>query len=347
MDGGTLRWLTLNTEDVSARLKLVDTKTATINTNGNDVNFASGFGNSSTGGLTKLGAGRLTIAGAATYTGATVLNGGSLIVNGSLATGSAVTVTSGDFGGDGTIGGDVTVAAAGNLAPGASTGSLTIDGNLDISAMAGGAGKLKFELDSLAGPNDLVTTGGTLALGDLALDDLTVTNLGFLEAGTYTLITSSGITGTVDGTPAEIVPGFNGKLQISGNNLVLVVTAVGANNYGTWATANGITGEPFHGDFDKDGLSNGVEYALGLTPTAPGLPAGSLSGNVLSFTKGTEAIANGDVSWIIESSTTLQAGSWTPEVTQSAGNPAATISYTFTPGTPDAEFARLKVIQIP
>lgn len=347
MDGGTLRWSTGNTEDVSARLKMVDAKIAILNTNGNDVNLATGFGNSSTGALTKLGVGTLTLGGAASFTGATTVNGGTLIVNGSLAVGSAVTVTTGKLGGVGTIGGDVTIAAPANLAPGGLASTLTITGGLDVSAMTAGAGKMEFELDSLAGPNDLLVVGGTLTLGSLALDDVAVINLGFLEAGTYTLITSGGITGTVDETPAEIVPGFNGKLQISGNNLVLVVTAVGTDNYSTWATANGITGEPFGGDFDKDGISNGIEYALGLNPSTPGQAPGSLTGNTLSFTKGTEAIANGDVSWIIESSTTLQAGSWSAEVTQPAGDPATTISYTFTPGTPDEKFARLKIIQNP
>jgi hypothetical protein len=113
--------------------------------------------------------------------------------------------------------------------------------------------------------------------------------------------------------------------------------------YATWATANGITGEPFGDDYDNDGISNGVEYALGMNPTTSSQPAGVFSGNTITFTKGSDAITNADVSWIIETSTTLQAGSWTDEVTQAAGNSDPTISFTFTPGTPAKKFARLKI----
>jgi len=51
------------------------------------------------------------------------------------------------------------------------------------------------------------------------------------------------------------------------------------------------------------------------------------------------------VSWIIGTSTTLAAGSWTEVVIRAAGDATATIEYTFTPGSPPVEFARLKVVQ--
>ena len=111
------------------------------------------------------------------------------------------------------------------------------------------------------------------------------------------------------------------------------------------ATKGNIPGEPPTGDFDNDGLSNIVEYALGMNPRVSSQPAGVLSGNTITYTKGADAIANGDVSWTIETSTTLEAGSWSDAVTQPAGDPALTISYTFTPGTPAKKFARLKVTQ--
>ena len=63
-------------------------------------------------------------------------------------------------------------------------------------------------------------------------------------------------------------------------------------------------------------------------------------GNTITFTKGPDAIANGDVDWIIETSTTLAPGSWTEEAAVEVGN---TIAYTFTPGIPTQKFARLKV----
>ena len=45
--------------------------------------------------------------------------------------------------------------------------------------------------------------------------------------------------------------------------------------------------------------------------------------------------------------TTLEATSWTDVTTHEPGDSTPTISYTFTPGTPPAEFARLKVVQSP
>jgi autotransporter-associated beta strand protein len=148
--------------------------------------------------------------------------------------------------------------------------------------------------------------------------------------GTYGSLAS-----TADNKSADFLG--DGILQVGG----------ATDNFGTWATDNGIPGEPFDGDFNKDGISNGVAYALGLSPTASSQPAGVLTGNTITFTKGADAIANADVSWIIETSLTLS-GSWTTEVTQPAGDITPTISYDLAPapGTPK-KFARLKVQQVP
>jgi hypothetical protein len=123
------------------------------------------------------------------------------------------------------------------------------------------------------------------------------------------------------------------------------ITVAGvAGNYASWATAHGITGQPASGDFDKDGLTNLVEYALGTDPTVSSLPAGTLAAGVLSFTKGTEAVANGDVSYSIEASTTLGAAPSPWAVVTPTVNNSTTISYTLPTGLPK-EFARLKVTQ--
>ena len=108
---------------------------------------------------------------------------------------------------------------------------------------------------------------------------------------------------------------------------------------------NGIGAAAFNDDFDNDGIFNGVEYALGTNPTVSSQPAGVLAANTITFTKGAAAITNADVSWVIETSETLAADSWTPVVTQAAGDTSLTIAFTFTPGTPVKEFARLKVLQ--
>lgn len=82
-----------------------------------------------------------------------------------------------------------------------------------------------------------------------------------------------------------------------------------------------------------------------MESTGSNLPAGILSGNMITYTKGADAIANGDVSWVIESSETLAPGSWAPQVTQPPRDATATISLTLTPGGWARKFVRLKVTQ--
>ena len=163
---------------------------------------------------------------------------------------------------------------------------------------------------------------GTDNVGALFIAD------GAMPNGTYGSLTSSAT---------------NKSAAFAGNGIL----QVGVSNYASWAINNGIGGESFDGDFNNDGISNGVAYALGLSPTASSQPAGVLSGTTITFTKGAEAIANADVTWIIETSETLS-GSWLEEVIQSAGDESPTISYNLAPapGTPK-KFSRLKVVKSP
>ena len=156
--------------------------------------------------IKKSGTGEWIFTGINTYTGTTTVTAGTLLVNspGSLDAASAVAVDGGTLGGNGTIGGNVTVAATANLAPGASPGTLSIGGNLDISALAGAAGKLNFELGAIAASDRIAVTGGLdIGSGVLGISDFDFTNVGGLQEGVYTLITSGGITGTLDGADCE------------------------------------------------------------------------------------------------------------------------------------------------
>jgi autotransporter-associated beta strand protein len=179
--------------------------------------------------MTKTGSGTITLSGTNTYTGSTTVNAGTLLVNGTLAAGSAVSVAGGILGGTGTVGGSVTVGAAGSVAPGAGgVGTLAIGGGLDISAMAGGAGKLLFELAAPAGTSDRIAVTGTLTIGSglLGLSDFDFANVGSMGEGTYILITSGGaVSGTLNnGDITGNVGDLTGvALQINGNNLELMV----------------------------------------------------------------------------------------------------------------------------
>jgi hypothetical protein len=97
-------------------------------------------------------------------------------------------------------------------------------------------------------------------------------------------------------------------------------------------------------DPDNDGVTNLMEYALdGFDPTVPNASPGTFIGGTLSFTKRATAVTNGDITYAIEGSTTLERGSWTVVVTSPPGD-MAPISYTLPAGQPK-EFARLRIIQ--
>jgi hypothetical protein len=210
-------------------------------------------------------------------------------------------------------------------------GLLTVLGTLDLTAAPA-----FFIFDDAPGDATALPPGTELVLIDYQNGTLNGTFAGLPDGATINVtkgtVTNSFVIDYND-------PDHGGK--------AVTLTVPSADNFDTWATDNDIDGEPFGGDFDLDGLTNGVEYALGKNPKVSSQPAGVLSGNTITFTKGAEAIANGDVSWIIETSTTLQTGSWTDEVVQPAGDTSATISYTFTPGSPERKFARLKVVRVP
>ena len=129
--GGSLQYSASNTVDYSSKI-LSSGSAISIDTNGQNVTFATGLAASNTGGLTKLGNGTLTLSGSSSYTGATAVNGGRLLVNGQLGNTAVAVNASGLLSGSGTILGGVTVASSGTLSPGNSPGVLTV-GSLSLS----------------------------------------------------------------------------------------------------------------------------------------------------------------------------------------------------------------------
>ena len=157
-DGGTLRITSNNTASNTINL-LSGGGTIDVSTAG--ATFAVTSPINGSGSLTKAGPGTLIFTGANVYSGGTTINDGNLLADntsGSAIGSGAVTVNSGGvLGGNGTIVGDVT--NAGVLAPGASVGTLNIDGNYTQSA----AGTLQFDLAS-ASSFDQLNVGGAAAL---------------------------------------------------------------------------------------------------------------------------------------------------------------------------------------
>ena len=117
--------------------------------------------------VAKTGSGTLTLGGANIYTGTTTVSNGTLLVNGSIGTG-ALSVYGGTLGGNGIIAGPVSILSGGTLAPGNSTGLLTINNMLTLS------GTTVIELNKSVPTNDVVSGMSTVNYGGT----LTVNNLG-------------------------------------------------------------------------------------------------------------------------------------------------------------------------
>jgi autotransporter-associated beta strand protein len=119
---------------------------------------------SGSGGVSKVGLGRLSLTNANTYTGGTTVSRGALLV--SNVTGSAtgtgpVTVSKGTFGGTGLVSGAATIGtatAAATLAPGgeAEPGTLSFLNTLTLNSL----GSYKADLNS-----DSVTADQVIAVG--------------------------------------------------------------------------------------------------------------------------------------------------------------------------------------
>jgi autotransporter-associated beta strand protein len=143
---------------------------AVINSNGFNVGTSQEF--TGTGGITKTGAGSLTLASTSSYSGATTVATGTLIINGNISTSSLTTVDSGaTFSGSGTVGAAV---INGTLAVGNSPGQMNFTNTVDLNGItimeidgtsgAGVAGGHDFINLTGEGAAGVLTYGGTLTL---------------------------------------------------------------------------------------------------------------------------------------------------------------------------------------
>jgi autotransporter-associated beta strand protein len=279
---------------------------------GSNHTFSGSLQDSPVGGATALqlglnatttDAGILTLSGANTHTGNTTFN--QTTVSLVLADTGSMKFVPGANG----VCNKIAAAAA------QTTGTLTLNGafNIDLSGAAAGNGNAWQLVDSTLIPT--TTFGATFAVP------------GFTE--------SANVWTKVDGNNTWTFRESTGALS-------LAVAGAGG-NYNTWANANGIAGQPASGDFDNDGLTNLIEYALGKSPTASSTPAGVLASGAVSFSKGADAVANGDVTWAIQESDDLGVADAWQTVTPTVNN-SATISYTLPTAKPKV-FVRLVVEQ--
>jgi outer membrane autotransporter protein len=241
--------------------------------------------------LEKTGASTWTVTGSGDFAGATNILGGTLLVNGSLA-GSALTVQSGArLGGIGTVGA-TTLASGGRIAPGNSIGTLTING-----AYVQGAGSVyEVELDPTTVTSDLIRVNGlaTLATG-ASLSILNYTGGAFVAGQRYTILTSTGLTGTFDSVDLPVSAFLNLRSSTDAFNAYLAVVQTRAiADIGTTpnevGVGNSIDSLP-DGNTVRDGVLNQatVEAARGAL--------GQLGGEIYASTK--SALVN--ESWLLRS----------------------------------------------
>jgi autotransporter-associated beta strand protein len=176
--------------------------------------FNNGAVTGNTWELMKEGSGTWTLSGVSTISGPTTINNGKLAVNGSLTSG-AVTVNGGSLGGTGTLNASVNVLG-GTLSPGNSIGTLTIGGNLTLTA-----GSVDWEFSG--GGGSPAQNAAVLGADVTNVQMLTImsgvslvgTNLGTIPLAWNTRLTvfgyTSGAPGTFVGMADDTLVSFGGQ----------------------------------------------------------------------------------------------------------------------------------------
>jgi len=223
-NGGGLQWAPGNASDISTLPVIINAGGATFDVGANDVTFTNAIGVGGAGGLTKSGAGKLTLNGNHTFTGITTISQGTLALGAAgtipnstqiiLTNNSALDVTGRSDGtltlssgkilrGNGSILGNVTAASGATVSPGFSIGALVVSGTLTFQASSTNV----MELNATTHTNDLITGLTSVNYGGR----LVLTNLsGTLAAGDSFKLFSSG---SYNGSFTSItVPTLNGNL---------------------------------------------------------------------------------------------------------------------------------------
>ena len=233
---------------------------ATIDTNGQNVTSDQVLLDGGTGGgLSKIGAGTLTLSAASTYTGVTSITAGTLNLTGDISASAATAGTAGTLAGSGTVG-SLAVNVGGTVSPGDGVGTLSTAQGVTWAS----GGSLNWQVaDATGGAGtgwDLLTVGGGLNLTSTSAEPFAV-NLWSLSAAspvtegnaanfdssqsyTWTIAsTTSGITGfaadkfvvrtaAANGTSGFSNPVGTGSFAVAqaGNDLQLVFTPGGPTN---------------------------------------------------------------------------------------------------------------------
>jgi autotransporter-associated beta strand protein len=245
-----------------------------------------------TGGLTKKGAGKLTLTGTNTYTGPTAVDVGTLALsgsNGSIQNTSRISIAAGatfDVSAKTSpyiLSTSTALSASGAASPATLKGATSGTINLGAQPLVLTWGGASSGTDSTH--PSLTVSQAALVLANKTFTVVTGTPL---NAGVYTLVSApAGISGTVNATPSYtggsgVAGGVTGVISISSDNksVILTVTAnltpfeawIGNPAFGLATGDRGADKDP-----DKDGQNNLLEFATNDHPSN-----GTASGKVRS-----------------------------------------------------------------
>jgi autotransporter-associated beta strand protein len=178
--GGTLQYSSSNQVDFSSQIASSGSAIS-IDTNSQNVTFASALPATNVGGLAKLGAGQLTLSGSNSYSGGTIITGGTLQAANAKALGSApasLAINAGTLDLDGN---SLNVTTLG----GSSGGLITSSSNANLTLTVSGAGNGTY--------NGVIQNGsGTLSLTKNGAGALT---LGGVDTYTGSTLINGGVLG--------------------------------------------------------------------------------------------------------------------------------------------------------
>ena len=280
------------------------------------------LGATADGGLTKLGAGTLTLAANDTYTGPTVITAGSLVLYappiGSISNSASISIAAGallDFSSGG-------------------TGSLVLGGGKSLSGK--GAVKGNFTLGN----------GATLAPGSNSIGTLSFSNSLALAAGSTTILKISQspltndsvlVSGALTNGGMLIVTNFGGTQFVAGNTFNLF----NASSQGGAFSNVSLPSLPFGLAWNTNNLNTAGTLSVGLN-TAPVIGAISVSGTSLGLS-GTGGVGNANYILLGATNLSTPAGSWTPLLTNQFDN-SGNFSFTINANTGNPQnFYRLQL----
>ena len=222
-----------------------------INTAGFSTAITNNLGGA--GGLTKLGAGTLTLGATNSGTGVTTVSAGSLLVNGTVTASTVLVQTNATLGGAGVMNAAVTVQAGGTLQAGDLnySNAVTFGGGLTLGNNAGAVSYSRFR----------IATGGTVAATALNVNGTNLVNIldSGLPAGTNTLITYTSLGGTNGFTgfqlgPVSVASGLTAALLNTGSAVQLAVFPAAPVNTNAPMLTNSVSGTNFTLSWPADRL---------------------------------------------------------------------------------------------